>query len=185
MRVLLAGVSCVGKTTIGTRLAELLTCPFVDLDNEIERFYGLPIEKLQERLPTMDSFRNEASKVLSQLLASPAKRECVIALPPSGLMGPYWKVVRRNEGTTVVLAAEPEDILERIRFYDVNSRPIEKRLTARERVAYLGEIRKDITYFGRSYRKADLSVDISGCNVEQAATRVQNALRAFWERTGS
>jgi shikimate kinase len=31
MRIFLAGVSCVGKTTVGIKLAELLGCPFFDL----------------------------------------------------------------------------------------------------------------------------------------------------------
>ena len=36
MKVLLVGVSCVGKTTIGRMLADRLGCPFLDLDEEIE-----------------------------------------------------------------------------------------------------------------------------------------------------
>jgi shikimate kinase len=39
MRIFLAGVSCVGKTTIGAQLAGLLECGFFDLDIEIERFF--------------------------------------------------------------------------------------------------------------------------------------------------
>jgi shikimate kinase len=38
MRIFLAGVSCVGKTTIGARLADLLECRFFDLDVETEHF---------------------------------------------------------------------------------------------------------------------------------------------------
>jgi shikimate kinase len=37
MKVFLAGVSCVGKTAIGTSLAARLGCPFLDLDREIEK----------------------------------------------------------------------------------------------------------------------------------------------------
>jgi hypothetical protein len=40
MRIFLAGVSCVGKTTVGARLAGCLECRFLDLDVEIERFFG-------------------------------------------------------------------------------------------------------------------------------------------------
>jgi shikimate kinase len=38
MRVFLTGVSCVGKTTIGARLAQITDRAFFDLDVEIERF---------------------------------------------------------------------------------------------------------------------------------------------------
>ena len=42
MRVLLTGVTCVGKTTIGPKLAELLGIPFFDLDLEVEAFFTTP-----------------------------------------------------------------------------------------------------------------------------------------------
>jgi ATP-dependent protease HslVU (ClpYQ) ATPase subunit len=47
MKVLLTGVSCVGKTTVGAKLASLLGYPFFDLDHEIETFFGKPLERLQ------------------------------------------------------------------------------------------------------------------------------------------
>jgi shikimate kinase len=46
MRVFLTGVSCVGKTTIGRRLAELLGMKYFDMDHEIEVFFGMSIERL-------------------------------------------------------------------------------------------------------------------------------------------
>ena len=36
---------------------------------------------------TVHSFRNEAAKSLVHLLNRPESRDCLIALPPSGLMG--------------------------------------------------------------------------------------------------
>jgi Shikimate kinase len=57
MRVFLAGVACVGKTTVGARLADLLGCLFFDLDLEVERFYETSIERLQSRYLTSHSFR--------------------------------------------------------------------------------------------------------------------------------
>ena len=45
MRIFLAGVSCVGKTAIGARLAELRRIRFFDLDVETERLYGMSIER--------------------------------------------------------------------------------------------------------------------------------------------
>jgi len=57
MRVFLTGVSCVGKTTIGGYLAVLLGRPFFDLDHEIEGFFGMPLQRLQDQTLTMYSFR--------------------------------------------------------------------------------------------------------------------------------
>jgi len=39
MKVLLTGVSCVDKSTIGAELAALLGIPFFDLDTEVEAFF--------------------------------------------------------------------------------------------------------------------------------------------------
>ena len=49
MRIFLTGVSCVGKTTVGKKLAALLGCPFFDLDNEIESFFSTPIERIRKQ----------------------------------------------------------------------------------------------------------------------------------------
>lgn len=67
-------------------------------------------------------------------------------------------------------------------FYDVDSRPIEKSLTAAEKRLYLTEVKKDITYVRSSYERADLQVDISGLDVDEAAQRVKLALEAtYWD----
>jgi len=64
MRISLTGVSCVGKTTVGKKLAALFCCPFFDFDDEIESFFSTPLERLQDKFLTMYSFRQEASKAL-------------------------------------------------------------------------------------------------------------------------
>ena len=177
MRIFLTGVSCVGKTAIGKKLAALLECPFFDLDKEVEKFFGTSIEKLQGRFLTIYSFRKEASKALKQLLTQEESQNCVIALPPSGLMHDYWRVVKKAGGISVVLTDRPENILERISFYDVNSRPINKQLTEDEKRLYLKEIKKDIRYFRQTYKRADIEVDISGLDPDEAAVKLEKSLR--------
>ena len=68
MRIFLAGVSCVGKTTIGARLAGLLECRFFDLDVETERFFGTSIERLRNRYLTSHDFCVVASQALKDVL---------------------------------------------------------------------------------------------------------------------
>lgn len=52
MRTFLTGVACVGKTTIGAKLANLLSYQFCDLDLEVERLIGTSIERLRSRYLT-------------------------------------------------------------------------------------------------------------------------------------
>ncbi len=178
-RIFLTGVSCVGKTTVGKELAALLRVNFFDLDCEVEKFFGTSIEKLRNQFLTIHSYRDKAAEALVHLLARPESCPSVIALPPSGLMGGYLRAIRKSTGITVVLSDKPENILERLRFYDIDSNPIEKVLTAEEKRQYLKEIKKDITYFRKTYERADLTVDIAGLGVVDAARRVKREVEAL------
>ncbi len=182
MRAFITGVSCIGKTTIGEKLAALLDISFFDLDKEIEKYFGTSIERLQNNFLTIYSFRQEASKALKSILLKNESSNCVIVLPPSGLMDNYWRVVKKAKGMIIVLTDTPENILERITFYDIDSRQIQKHLTEKEKRLYLKEIKKDITYFGRTYKRADITVDIKGCNPDEAAHRVKSALESALQK---
>lgn len=176
MRIFLTGVACVGKTTIGARLAALLGYQFFDLDAEIESFFGTSMERFQGRWLTPYSSRKEASKALRHVLSRKDSFNSVIALPPSGLMDNYWRVVKSAKGAIVVLQDEPENILKKITFYDIDSHPIQKNLTDREKRLYLREIKEDITYFRRTYRRAHVAVDIAGLGPEDAARKVKDII---------
>ena len=98
-------------------------------------------------------------------------------MPPSGLMDNYWKVIRKTAETIIVaLQDAPENILDRITFYDTDSRSIQRNLTAADRRFYLQEIKRDIAYYGRTYKKAHIVVDISGCSPDQASLRIKDLL---------
>jgi shikimate kinase len=177
MRIFLAGVSCVGKTTIGAQLAGLLECRFFDLDVETERFFETSIERLRNRHLTSHNFRLAASQALKHVLSQVDSYNCVIALPPSGLMRGYWKIVNETrDATIVVLRDTPENILKKITFYDIDSRPVQKNLTDHEKGLYLREIKRDIAYFSSSFRRAHVSIDITGCNPNEASRKIRDAL---------
>ena len=177
MRIFLTGVSCVGKTTIGEQLAGLLEYRFFDLDVEIERFFETSIGRLQNRHLTLHDFRIVASQALKHVLSREESCNCVIALPPSGLLGAYWKVVNKTRDALIIVLRDiAENILDRITFYDIDSRPVAMYLTDREKGLYLREIKRDIAYFSRSFRRADLSVDIAGRSLDEASCKVRDAL---------
>lgn len=179
MRFFITGVGCVGKTTIGRKLADLQDVNFFDLDFEVEKFFGTSLQRLQNKFLTIHSYRDEAAKALVHLLSRPESEESVIALPPSGLMGGYLRAIKKSSGISVVLTDKPENILERITFYDIDSKLVEKNLTADETRLYLRDIKKDITYFRKTYERADLRVDISGLDYKQAARCVKEAVEAL------
>ena len=177
MRIFLTGISCIGKTVIGAKLAALFGNPFYDLDEEVEKYFSTSIEHLQDKFLTMYSFREEASKALRHLLRKNESRNSVISLPPSGLMHGYWRIVKKSERTIVVLTDNAENILHRITFYDKDSNLIEKHLTEKEKTFYLKDIKKDITYFNRTYKRAHITVNIAGLTPNKAAIKVKEILK--------
>lgn len=176
MAIFLTGVACVGKTTVGEKLAALLGVRFFDLDAEIESYFGTSIARLQDRFLTPYSYRKEASKALKHVLSRDDSRNCVIALPPSGVMDCYWRLVKNSGATVVVLVDSPENILNRIVFYDMDSKLVDKLLSEREKRQYLKEIKGDMSYYRRTYRRANVTVDIAGLGPEDAARKVCQVL---------
>ena len=85
-------------------------------------------------------------------------------------------VKETRDATIVVLRDTPENILGRITFYDIDSRPVPMKLTDREKGLYLAEIKRDIAYFNRSFCRAHMSVDITGCSPDEASRKVREAL---------
>lgn len=183
MRILLIGVSCVGKTTIGRLLANRLGLPFFDLDEAVENHFGASIERLQARFLTGYGYRKEASVVLKHILTE--NRDCVIALAPSGLRDAYLRVIRKADCVAVVLEDTPDNILQRIVFYDIDSRPIDKTLTETDKALYRKEIAGDMAFFRKSYERADLHVHIGGLGAPASAERIAERLASVTRGAGA
>lgn len=180
MNIFLAGVSCVGKTTLGKILADRFHFSFFDLDSEIEKYFGESIERLMSRYLTGHSFRYKIGVVvLKDVLLNRGNKDSVIALLPSGLKDAYLRAINKVDGVVVAIIDTPENILRRIVFYDIDSKPVDKFLTDDDKRHYLREIKKDITYFGKTYKRAHLLVNISGLSIEDSVTRIQDAIQSY------
>lgn len=177
MRILLTGTSCVGKTTVGGILAPRLGYPFFDLDAEIEKHFDTSIERLQARFLSGYSYREACSSVLKKIVED--NGDCLVALPPSGLRDAYLRIIRKIDCVIVAIEDRAENILQRITFYDIDSKRIERHLTAEEKRVYLKEIKKDIKYFKKSHQRAHLHVDIAGLDAAASARRIEELLKEY------
>jgi hypothetical protein len=89
-RIFLMGVVCVGKTTTGAELVNLLGYRFSNLDSEVEAFCKISIERLQQRYNSMSDFRTAAVRrsfhTVRLPLYGPAESNCDFwrAAPVSG-----------------------------------------------------------------------------------------------------
>src|SRR5262249_37796189 len=56
----------------------------------------------------------------------------------------------------------------------IRSLPCRRNLTAPDRRFYLQEIKRDIAYYGRTYRRAHITVDIAGWSPGEASLRIKD-----------
>jgi 3-dehydroquinate synthetase len=108
----LIGFMGAGKTTIGSRVAELTSRPFIDLDAVIEQRHG-PIPELFERGEA--EFRRLEEDALAGVLSF---RDAVIALGGGAVLSPVNRARLRNRAFTVHLEVDVATAWERVRGSD-------------------------------------------------------------------
>jgi shikimate kinase len=176
MKIILVGVSCVGKSTVGKMLADKVGYKFFDFDFEIEKYFNKPISILKRKFITEHSFREKASIVLIKILKE-NDDNFIISMVPSGLMDYYWKIIKKHDSlVTIALKDKAKNILKRIRFFDDYSNPIEIEITKENEKHYLKEISLDIEYFGRTYKKAKIQKNIDGKSASQVVDELKDLL---------
>lgn len=176
MKIIIVGVSCVGKSTVGKMLADKIGYKFFDFDFEVEKYFNSHISFLKKEYPFERSYREKASVVLSKILNENSDN-FILAMPPSGLMDNYWKIIKKDDSLiTLALKDKAKNILKRIIFYDDYSKPMESLLTKDNEKHYLKDISLDIEYFGRTYKKAKIQKHIDGKSALQVADELKNLL---------
>ncbi len=177
MKIMIVGVSCVGKSTVGKLLADRLGYRFFDFDFEVEAFFDSHITFLKRKYLTERIYRENASVVLAKILRENSD-DFVIAMPPSGLMDSYWRIIRKdNQLITVALKDKARNILKRLTFYDDYSRLMEEPVvTKKNEKRYRHDIALDNEYFGVSYRKAKIHLSVEGKTAQQAADELKEML---------
>jgi shikimate kinase len=83
------------------------------------------------------------------------------------------------EGVVVAITDTPENILKRISFYDIDSKLIQKELSEKEKAYHLKEIKKDITYFWKTYKRAHVMIDIAGLSIEDGVSKIGDAVQSY------
>lgn len=109
--VVLVGLSCTGKSTVGRLLAERLGWPFVDTDAELERRAGKSVARIFAE-DGEAAFRQLEREVVATVCAG---RQQVIATGGGAVVDPQNRALLREGNWVVWLDAPPETILARLR----------------------------------------------------------------------
>ncbi len=105
--VFLVGMPGSGKTSVGEALAGLLGRPFVDLDSEVERKAGTPIQEIF-RVGGESRFREVEAEVLAEASASGVP--AVIACGGGTVLDEENRERMQSSGTVVTLTV-PRSVL--------------------------------------------------------------------------
>lgn len=171
MKILLFGITNVGKSTIGKFLSEKLNYEFDDLDEEIKRRYG-KIDNFINKYPWTYERHKERGKILSDIV-NKYDDNVVIAVSSIFYVRCFSKLLEDENILAIELQDKLENILKRLVYADEDDNVFPLEITTeKERKYYLSEIKKDITFFKRTYAKITNKFDMNGEEPETVTERL-------------
>lgn len=167
-RIALIGIRGAGKSTLGSKLAQVLQIPFIELDAEIEKDAGMPLGEIFS-LYGQAGYRAIERRLLERVLGG----------NPRAILSIGGGVVSEKETYDYLLAncytvwikAHPEEYMARV-IAQGDFRVMGGSNQAMEELRRILEAREPL------YRQADLCLDTSGHSVEASFTELKAALAA-------
>ena len=164
---MLFGISNVGKTVTGKKLAEKLKYSFVDLDEEIKRRFQTTLEKFMRDYPYSHERYKIKGKVLKDLLKE-YKDNMVIAVSPIYYARNFNSLLDLEKVIAIELQDSEEHIFERIVFSDENDNIYKDDAYKEEhKDYYIRDIHEDIVYAKKVFKKIENKYFIDNRSVDQ------------------
>lgn len=113
MKLLIWGVSNVGKTTIGRELSKRLNCKFYDIDDEIIKIYG-SIDNFQEIYPNCYDRFDEKEEIMWDII-NKEKEDFIMVVSPIFSISVVANLLSTNT-TSIEIIDTPEAIYDRLIF---------------------------------------------------------------------
>jgi XRE family aerobic/anaerobic benzoate catabolism transcriptional regulator len=161
-RIALVGLRGAGKSTLGTRLAAHLSCPFIELNRIVEQDYGASIPDLIE-MAGLATFRRYERTCLERVIA---EHDAAVIATAGGIVSnpeTYALLLRRTH--TVWIKARPDEHMTRV-MEQGDFRPMaQNREAMADLVAILDARRAD-------YARAQAELDTSGDTADESFTKL-------------
>ena len=169
--ITLVGLMGVGKTTIGRRLANRLSRPFLDADAEVEAAAGRTVAEIFADFGE-SAFRDGERKVIARLLDEP--KPVVLALGGGAFMDADTRAVIKQRATSIWLRADIDTLFERV-MRKPGQRPLLETDDPRAVLQRLHDERAPV------YAQADIVVDSDSGSHDVTVQRVIEALEVGQE----
>lgn len=159
-----------GKTAVGTAMARLLSVPFVDSDDEIERAANMTVAEIFAR-DGEAFFRARESEVLTRLLSG---APCILSTGGGAFLAPANRAVIADQGVAVWLKADLELLWNRVKHK--TTRPLLRTADPKATLTALLDQRAPV------YAEAGVVVEAEAAyTVDQMAAKVIAALQEHGE----
>lgn len=165
-RIALVGMRGAGKTSLGSRLAEHLGVPFVQLVTEIEQLGGMPVAEILS-LSGQDGYRLLEEKALLDVLAR--LDHCVIETGGSIVSETSLFNVLLTTCQVVWIKARPEEHMQRV-IDQGDMRPMESNDDAMAALCRILDARDPY------YAQAHATIDTSGRKLEDSFAQLLDVL---------
>ena len=166
MIISLTGFMGCGKSSVGRRLSELLCCPFIDLDQEIEKKTGKTVSEIFSSEGEA-AFRQLELEALSGVMQK--YPGMVLALGGGTVMTPECAEIVHSDTTCVYLRASADTLLTHLEN-DITDRPLlNTDLPLRKRITVLMAQRAS------TYEKtAHIIIDTDGKSTDTIASEIRS-----------
>jgi len=166
-RIALTGLRGAGKSTLGSLLAQVLQCPFLELGKQIEADSGLTLTIIFD-LYGLAGYRRMEREALERILAK--HRRFVLATGGSIVSDPVTYNRLLGECFTIWLRAKPEEHMARV-LKQGDRRPI-----AQSREA-MPDLRRILWSREALYRQADAVLETSGQSIKESLYALARLIR--------
>lgn len=166
-RIALTGLRGAGKSTLGSLLAQVLQCPFIELDKQIEADSGQSLAIIFD-LYGIAGYRRMERAALRRILAE--RKRFVLATGGSIVSDPVTYNLLLGECFTIWLRARPEDHMKRV-LKQGDRRPMAHRRQA------MRDLRRILWSREALYRQADAVLDTSGLSIKNNLHQLALLLR--------
>lgn len=176
MKILLFGVSNVGKTTIGKILANKLGYNFYDLDKEIENRLNMTPS---EFVNTNDLYWRDAQrgKVIKDIVK--LDENLVLSLSPISYFDSFYKCLKREDIVLIELYDTAENIFSRLIFSDNKGNVfVNEKFKNTFKKYYLEEINEDLKWYEKVNKNLGIEnrIFINNVSAEKVADRIVDFL---------
>lgn len=169
MVILIFGVSNVGKTVVGKKLAERLNYQFFDLDDEIKRTFDTTLEEFMKSNRWSDERYKKKGIVLKNIIVDNGD-DMVIAVSPIFDSKYFNSLLDLNQVIAVELQDTEEHIFERLVFSDEDDNIyFDEEYKLDHMDYYLCDIHEDILVLKEIFEKIQWKYFVDNKPIEQVA----------------